>query len=95
MTINGGTEHNDFGKSVCADCYLYVNANVSFVMGVVGVQYEASGEGIAVCFQCDFASFVELPDIDSCPCFESCLFFVCHRKSFERLIARPNTTLRF
>jgi hypothetical protein len=49
MTINGGTEHNDFGKSVCADCYLYVNANVSFVMGVVGVQYEASGEGIAVC----------------------------------------------
>ena len=49
MTINGGTEHNDFGKSVCADCYQYVNANVSFVMGVVGVQYEASGEGIVVC----------------------------------------------
>src|SRR5208283_90980 len=45
--------------------------------------------------QCDFASFVELPDIDSCPCFESCLFFVCHRSSLERLVARPNTNLRF
>src|SRR5215469_16884261 len=32
-------------------------------------------------FQGDFPSFVELPDIDSRPCFESCLFFVCHRRS--------------
>src|SRR6516164_9512159 len=32
-------------------------------------------------FQGDFASFVELPDIDARPCFESCLFFVCHRRS--------------
>jgi hypothetical protein len=48
MTINGGTEQNNSGKSVCADCYLYVNAIVSFPM-VGGVQYEASGEGIVVC----------------------------------------------
>jgi len=27
-------------------------------------------------FQGDFASFVELPDNDSRPCFESCLFFI-------------------
>jgi hypothetical protein len=48
MTINGGTEHSNSGKSVCADCYLYVNATVSFAM-VGGVQYETSGEGIVVC----------------------------------------------
>jgi len=44
MTING-PEHSNSGKSVCADCYLYVNATVSFAM-VGGVQNEASGEGI-------------------------------------------------
>jgi hypothetical protein len=27
-------------------------------------------------FQSDFSSFVELPDIDSCPFFESRLFFI-------------------
>jgi hypothetical protein len=48
VTINGGAEHNNSGKSVCADCYLYVNATVSFAM-VGGVQYETSGEGIVVC----------------------------------------------
>ena len=48
MTINGGPEHSNSGKSVCADCYLYVNATVSFAM-VGGVQYKASGEGIVVC----------------------------------------------
>jgi hypothetical protein len=48
MTIKGGPEHSNSGKSVCADCYLYVNATVSFAM-VGGVQYEASGEGIVVC----------------------------------------------
>jgi hypothetical protein len=48
MTINGGIEHRNSGKSVCADCYLYVNATVSFPM-VKSVQYEASGEGIVVC----------------------------------------------
>jgi len=31
--------------------------------------------------QGDLAFFVELPDIDSRSCFESCLFFVCHRTS--------------
>jgi len=30
--------------------------------------------------QGDFAFFIELPDIDSRPCFESRLFFVCHRE---------------
>jgi hypothetical protein len=49
MTIDGGAEHINSGKSVCADCYLYVNTNVSFVMETAGVQYEASGEGIVVC----------------------------------------------
>jgi hypothetical protein len=48
MTIDGGTEHNNSGKSVCADCYLYVNANVSFVL-TPGGQSEAIGEGIVVC----------------------------------------------
>jgi hypothetical protein len=47
VTISG-TQHNNSGKSVCADCYIYVNANVSFVM-VEGVQYEVSSEGIVVC----------------------------------------------
>ena len=48
MTINGGTEYRNSGKSICAECYLYVNATDSFVMAA-GVQYEASGEGIVVC----------------------------------------------
>src|SRR2546430_1829544 len=46
-------------------------------------------------FQCDLAFFVELPDIDSGPCFESFLPFVRHRSSFERLVARRGTNLRF
>jgi hypothetical protein len=44
----GGTEHSNSGKSVCADCYLYVNANVSLPMAG-GVQYEIRSEGIVVC----------------------------------------------
>ena len=31
-----------------------------------------------VFFQCDFASVVKLPNIDSCSCFKSYLFFVFH-----------------
>ena len=48
MTINGGTGHRNSGKSAYADCYLYVNAVVSFRM-VTSVQYEASGEGMVIC----------------------------------------------
>jgi len=43
-------------------------------------------------FQCDLAFFVELPDINSGPCFG---FFVRHRNSFERMIERRGTNLRF
>jgi hypothetical protein len=48
MSINGGAEHNNSGKSVCADCYLCVSARVRFAM-VGDAQYETSGEGIVVC----------------------------------------------
>ena len=48
MTIDGGKEQNNSGNSVCGDCYLYVNANVSFVL-TPGGQSGASGEGIVVC----------------------------------------------
>ncbi len=48
MIIDGETERNNSGKSVCADCYLYVNASVSFVLVPSG-QSEAIGEGIVVC----------------------------------------------
>jgi hypothetical protein len=47
VTISG-TQDNNSGKSVCAGCYLYVNADVSFVMAG-GVEYEISSEGIVVC----------------------------------------------
>jgi hypothetical protein len=36
------------GKSVCADCYLYVNATVSYVM-VISVQYAIDVEGVVTC----------------------------------------------
>ena len=48
ITIDGGTEHNNSGKSVCADCYLYVNASVSFVLPPSG-KSGAIDEGIVVC----------------------------------------------
>ncbi len=43
-------------------------------------------------FQCNLAFLVELPDINSGPCFG---FFVRHRNSFERMIERCGTNLRF
>jgi len=43
-----GTPQANSGKSVCADCYLYVNAFPSAGMAG-GVQYETKGEGIVVC----------------------------------------------
>ena len=43
-----GKEHNISGKSVCADCYLYVNADVSFAAGDV-VHEIGVPEGIVVC----------------------------------------------
>lgn len=48
MTIDGGTEHNNSGKSVCARCYLYVNTSVSFVLPPSG-KSDAIDEGIVVC----------------------------------------------
>jgi hypothetical protein len=40
--------HSVSGKSVCADCYLYVNAYVPFVMAT-SVQYEIAAEGVVTC----------------------------------------------
>ena len=45
ITIDGGTEHNNSGKR---DCYLYVNASVSFVLPPSG-KSGAIDEGIVVC----------------------------------------------
>ena len=44
----GESEHSNSGKSVCADCYLYLNANVPFVM-LVGVRYKLAAESVVVC----------------------------------------------
>lgn len=46
--IGGGKQQSSSGKSVCADCYLYVNSNLSFP-GEVGVQYEIGGGGSVAC----------------------------------------------
>ena len=43
-----GEQHTNSGKSVCADCYLYVNANVFFT-AEVGGGYDPRGEGVVVC----------------------------------------------
>jgi hypothetical protein len=47
-------------------------------------------------FRGDLASVIEVLDVDSCPCFESRLFFICHGDSYEEkvLIGGPATTLR-
>ena len=48
MVTIDGVLHNNSGKSVCPDCYLYVSANVSLNQ-LTGVQYAIRDEGIVVC----------------------------------------------
>jgi hypothetical protein len=46
--VGGGKQQSSSGKSVCADCYLYVNSTMSFP-GVEGVQYEVGHGGSVAC----------------------------------------------
>ena len=47
MTIDGGKEQNNSGKSVCGDCYRYFSANVLCFIGWWSIR--SKRKGIVVC----------------------------------------------